>query len=184
MCLHDLADREAAIARFLEKFPSLAQASCDHPALQGLDDTRWADIPGCPAQTPAVFAGLLDAAAAPEAVRVLGIVLNDGLFQVSTAMPTALPYLIRLAVDPAVPARAELVELLAVTAVFSEPLAPDDNWSTLLGPDCDHPERPQCKAVFLEHADALRLLAEDASLPEELVGPQERSLLLQAAAPL
>jgi hypothetical protein len=95
-----------------------------------------------------VFAGLLDDAAASEAVRVLGIVLNDGLFQVSAAMPTALPYLIRLAVDPVVPARAELVELLTVTVVFSDPLNPDDIWSALVGLDSDHPERAQCKSCF------------------------------------
>ncbi|SMQ19383.1 hypothetical protein SAMN06272771_5863 [Streptomyces sp. Ag82_O1-12] len=102
------------------------------PELCGCDDIAWTDFPECPAGVPALLRGLLDPVAAREAERVLCIVLMDSPFSMGPAMPTALPFLIclaadpavrlRLAADPAVPVRAELVEVLLVVAELSHPV--------------------------------------------------------------
>ncbi|MEU0220992.1 hypothetical protein ABZ281_40810, partial [Streptomyces sp. NPDC006265] len=108
MCRIAAAGREAAVARFLQEFPQAPPPSGrDHPALRGCDDIAWADFPGCPAGVGALMRGLLDPAAASEAERVLCNVLMDGVFRLGPAMPAALPFLLRLAADPALPERAE-----------------------------------------------------------------------------
>lgn len=180
----DAAAKEAAVARFLCEYPQAGQAECDHPALVGCADADWSQIPGCPAGIPALLRGLLDEAAGPEALRVLGNVLMDSLFHPSAAMPTALPFLIRLAAVPDVAVRPGVVELLAVVAEVSQPVEADDEGQAgLLGNDDDHPEREWCRAAFAAHASELRALLEDESLPDGLLSADDRECLLKAVEP-
>lgn len=184
MCRIDAAAKEAAVARFLQQFPRAPQAVRDHPALRGCEDIAWAEFPGCPAGIPALLHGLLDPAAASEAERVLGNALMDGVFHMGPAMPAALPFLLRLAAAPEAPVRTGLVELLLVVAELSLPVdGGSERALRAFGSDRDHPERAQCRAVFTEHADLLRGLLDDRTLPDGFLGPDERASLLRAATP-
>ncbi|MGY0002914.1 hypothetical protein [Micromonospora sp. I033] len=161
----DAAAKEAAVARFLEEHAHVHRADNDHPALRGCAEIAWSEIPGCPADVPLLFYGLLDQLAAPEAARVLTNVLMDGVFHVNAAMPAALPFLLRLAADPEISMRSDLLDLVVVTAELSQPVDADNERAVLLlGNDSDHPEREQCRAVFSEHASLLRTLLQDDTL--------------------
>ncbi|MFD8635951.1 hypothetical protein [Streptomyces sp. NPDC059533] len=180
----DAAAKEAAIARFLSEYPQTGQAECDHPALVGCADADWSQVPGCPAGIPVLFRGLLDQAAGPEALRVLENVLMNSIFHPSSAMPIALPFLIRLAAVPDIVVRPGVVELLVVVAELSQPVEADsEGRAGLFGKDCDHPEREWCRAVFAAHASELRALLEDESLPDGLLGADDRERLLKAVEP-
>ncbi|MFD7711087.1 hypothetical protein ACFV6E_13740 [Streptomyces sp. NPDC059785] len=120
--------------------------------------------------------GLLDPAAAPEAERVLTNVLMDNVFQMSAAMPAALPFLFRLLAERQLPVRSELLDILLVAAEFSLPVDPGDERAVLLlGSDDDHPEREQCRAVFAEHASLL------TKLPAGWIDAADRARLERAA---
>ncbi|MDQ0716630.1 hypothetical protein QFZ55_006082 [Streptomyces luteogriseus] len=184
MCRITAVGKEAAVARFLQEFPQAPQSGRDHPALRGCGDIAWADFPGCPTGVAALIRGLLDPAAASEARRVLCNVLMDGVFRMGPAMPTAMPFLLRLAADPAVPVRTELVEVLLVVAELSHPVdGGSEQAIRFLGSDRDHPERARCRDVFAEHAALVRGLLDDRTLPDGLVPPDERASLLKAATP-
>ncbi|MGW6545536.1 hypothetical protein ACWGBH_22200 [Streptomyces massasporeus] len=183
MCRITAAGKEASVARFLQEFPRAPQAGRDHPALRGCDDIAWADFPGCPAGVAALLRGLLDPAAASEAERVLCNVLMDGVFRLGPAMPAALPFLLRLAADPAVPVRAALVEVLLVVAELSHSVdGGGEQAIRVLGSDRERPERALCRAVFAEHTDLVRGLLDDRTLPGGFA-PDERASLLKAATP-
>ncbi|MFE2245492.1 hypothetical protein [Streptomyces lavendulae] len=177
----DAAAKEAAVARFLREYPQAGQAEGDHPALVGCADADWSQIPGCPAGIPVLLRGLLDPAAGPEALLVLGNVLMNSIFHLSAAMPTALPFLIRLAAVPDIAVRPGLVELLAHVAELSRPV--EEGQAGLFGNECDHPERGWCRAAFARHASELRALLEDESLPDGLLSADDRECLLQAVEP-
>ncbi|WP_052742929.1 hypothetical protein [Streptomyces mangrovisoli] len=180
----DAAAKEAAVARFLREYPRLEQAEGGHHALQGCADVAWSRIPGCPAGIPLLFRGLLDPAAGPEALRVLGNVLMNGVVHVSGAMAPALPFLIRLAALPDLSVRSGLVDLLIVAAELSQPVDADNERQVLLlGNDRDHPERERCRAAFAAHASALRGLLAEETLPEGLMGADDRECLLKAVEP-
>jgi hypothetical protein len=166
MCEHDLEAREAVIAHFLNKFPQVLHVDGTHPALQGIRDIAWAEIPGCPAAVPEVFSGLLDAEACEEASRVLGIVLMDDLFHLSAAMPSALPFLIRLAADRHVAARSSVTDLLVLAAELSQPIseATEQRWAQLLGTDDERPERAKCLQVLAADEIVLQALPDDSTL--------------------
>ncbi|MFJ8692063.1 hypothetical protein [Streptomyces roseolilacinus] len=184
MCVVEAAAEEAAVIRFLRTHPQAGRAGRDHPALQGCAEASWARIPGCPAGIPALFQGLLDPAVGPEALRLLGNVLLDGVFHLGAAMPTALPFLIRLAADPGIAVRSGLVDLVVVAAELSRPVDADDARAVLLfGDDGDHPERERCRAVFVEQASALRALLDDETLPDGLIGADDRDRLRDAMTP-
>lgn len=180
--MRDLAARAAAVARFLRDHPEAMQADGGHPALQGITDIAWSEIPGCPAAAPAVFNGLLDEGACEDASRVLGNVLIDDIFHLSAAMPAALPFLIRLAGDGQVPCRAELVSLLVFAAETSQPVGAegDERFALFFGTDAERPERARCRKVFAEHAASVRALLEDGALPDGLLSAEERGSLLAA----
>ncbi|WP_345045895.1 hypothetical protein [Streptomyces sannanensis] len=119
---------------------------------------------------------LLDQAAASEAERVLTNSILNGITEMNAAMPAVLPFLLRLASDPQVPVRSELLDLLVTVAEFSKPVdAADEVAVRWFGSDSDHPEREQCKAVFAEHATVV------AMLPEGLISPDGRAKLRHAA---
>ncbi|WRZ95428.1 hypothetical protein OHB54_44265 [Streptomyces sp. NBC_01007] len=184
MCVMDAAGKEAAVARFLREYPQIERAACDHPALLGCADVDWSQIPGCPAGIPLLLRGLLDEVAGPEALRVLGNVLMNGVFHTSTAMPAALPFLIGLAAVPDIAVRPGLVDLLVVAAELSSPVnAANERQVLLLGNDCDHPEREGGRAAFAAHASALRALLEDEALPDGLISADDRECLLKAVEP-
>ncbi|MFJ4283534.1 hypothetical protein [Streptomyces massasporeus] len=154
------------------------------PALRGCDDIARADFPECPAGVPALLCGLLDPVAAREAERVLWIVLMDSPFSMGPALPAALPFLLRLAADPAVPVRAGLIDFLLVVAELSHPVdGSGEQAIRFLGSDRDHPERALCRGVFAEHADLVRGLLDDRTLPDGLIPPDERTSLLTVATP-
>ncbi|MFE1272480.1 hypothetical protein [Streptomyces sp. NPDC058757] len=172
----DVAAKEAAIARFLGEYPQAADAGRGHPALQGCEDVRWSEFPECPAGIPVLLCALLDQEAASEAERVLGNSLLNGITAMNAAMPMALPFLLRLASDPEVPVRSELLDFLVVVAEFSEPVDAEGEVSVFwFGSDVEHPEREQCRAVFTEHARVVAMLA------EELTSPDRRATLRRAA---
>ncbi|MFI8895208.1 hypothetical protein [Streptomyces paradoxus] len=181
MCRITAAGKEAAVARFLREFPEAPRTGRDHPALRGCEEIAWADFPGCPAGVPALLRSLLDPTAAAEAERVLCAVLMDSAFTLGPAMPAALPFLLRLAADPAVSVRTELVEVLFVVAELSHPVdGCSEQAIRFLGSDRDHPERARCRAVFSEHAELVRGLLDDRTLPDGLIPPDERASLLKA----
>jgi len=183
MCVVDAVAKEAAVARFLREYPQAGHVGRDHPALVGCADAAWSRIPGCPAGIPVLLHGLLDQAAGPEALRVLGNVLVDGVLHASAAMPTALPFLIRLAAAPALAVRPGLVDLLVIAAELSQPVDADNERQVLLlGNDCDHPERERCRVAFAAHAAELRALLEDESPPDGLISADDRECLLKACA--
>ncbi|MET7666943.1 hypothetical protein [Micromonospora luteifusca] len=176
----DAADRKAAVARFLQEHAQVRRADNEHPALRGCAEIAWSKIPGCPAGIPFLFQGLLDRATAPEAERVLSNVLMGSVFHLSAAMPAALPFLLRLAADPEISVRSDLLDLVVVAAELSQPVdASNERAVLLLGKDSDHPEREQCRAAFSEHASLLRVLLDDDTLNaadratlQQVVGPQ------------
>lgn len=179
MCVVDAAAKEAAVGQFLADHAQVRLAADAHPALRGCAEIAWAEIPGCPADVPFLFHGLLDQAAAPEAARVLTNVLMGGVFQVSAAMPAALPFLLRLAADPDIGVRSALVDLLVVTAELSQPVdAESELAGRLFGNDSDHPEREQCRAVFSAHAPLLCALLDDDTLDTA-----DKELLRQVEGP-
>jgi hypothetical protein len=184
MCVHDLAAKEAAVARFLRNHPQTAQVDSGHPALRGITDIAWSEIPDCPAGVPAVFNGLLDDVASEEASRVLGIVLIDDIFHLSAARPAALPFLIRLARDRHVPGRAELVSLLVFAAETSRLASAEGNerFALLFGTDADRPERVACRKVFAEHVASVRALLDDDALPDGLLSAEDRDSLMAVSA--
>ncbi|GGS15528.1 hypothetical protein GCM10010221_10670 [Streptomyces parvus] len=184
MCVMDVAVKEAAVARFLHAHPEVAQAACDHPALLGCADADWSRIPGCPEGVPALLRGLLDEAAGPEAMLVLENVLMNSVFHVSAVMPTALPFLIRLAAVPDIAVRPDLVGLLVIAAELSSPVDADDERQVLMfGKDSDHPERAWCRDVLAAHAPALRALLDEGPPPGGLIGADDRDCLLRALEP-
>ncbi|WP_157858076.1 hypothetical protein [Streptomyces durhamensis] len=184
MCVVDAAAKEAAVARFLREYPETEQAEYGHPALVGCTDVAWSQIPGCPAELPALLRGLLDQVAGPEALRVLDNVLMNSVFHVSPALSAALPFLIRLAALPDIAVRSGLVDLLVVAAELSQPVDADNERRVLLlGNECDHPEREWCRAAFAAHAPALRALLEAETLPDGLISAADRECLLRAAEP-
>ncbi|MEU4098320.1 hypothetical protein [Streptomyces sp. NPDC026673] len=169
MCVVDAAAKEAMVARFLRDHPRAGRDSAAHPALRGCAEVPWADFPGCPAGLPALFHALLDERAAAEAARVLTNVLLDGVFRMGAAMPAALPFVLRLAVDPDVPVRSALLDIVAVAAELARPVDPEDERAVLLlGPDADHPERARCRAVLASHPALLRTLP-DGTLPDDML---------------
>ncbi|MGW3114992.1 hypothetical protein [Streptomyces sp. NPDC001091] len=172
-----MAAKEAAIDRFLEEYPRAVEAGLGHPALRGCEEVRWSEFPECPAGIPVLLRALLDREAASEAERALTNSLLDCITAMNVAMPTALPFLLRLASDPRVPARSELLDLLVTIAEFSESIDADDDEVLLLwfGSDSEHPEREECRAVFTQHAGVV------ATLAEELADPARRTKLRQAA---
>ena len=184
MCVLDAGAKEAAVLRFLREYPEAGEAEGGHPALVGCADAAWSRVPGCPAGVPALFRGLLDPVAGPEALRVLGNVLMDGVFRVGAAMPVALPFLIRLAAVPDIEVRPGLVDLLVVAAELSQPVDGDNERQVrLLGNECDRPERAGCRAAFVAHASALRALLEDGTLADGLIGADDRECLLRVMEP-
>ncbi|MGW2770759.1 hypothetical protein [Streptomyces sp. NPDC001275] len=171
----DLAAKEAAIARFLHEYPQAADTGRRHPALQGCEEVRWSEFPGCPAAIPVLLRALLDQAAAAEAQRVLTNTMFS-IAEMNAAMPEVLPFLLRLAGDPQVPERSGLLDRLIMVAEFSEPIEVSNEAMVLwFGRDSDHPEREQCRAVFAEHASVV------ATLPEGLINAAGQAKLRQAA---
>ncbi|MFD8675688.1 hypothetical protein ACFV1A_21675 [Streptomyces seoulensis] len=171
----DVVAKEAAIGRFLDAYPRAIDAGQGHPALQGCEDVRWSGFPECPAGIPMLLRTLLDREAASEANRALTNSLLDGITAMNVAAPMALPFLLRLADDPRVPARSGLRDLLVTIAEFSESIDAGAEASVLwFGSDSEHPEREQCRAVFAQHAGVV------ATLAEKLAGPGQRTKLRQA----
>lgn len=100
----------------------------------------------------------------------------DSISEMNMAMPMVLPFLLRLASDPQVPARSGLLDLLVSITEFSQPIdVGNEAMVRWFGSDSDHPEREQCRAVFVEHAHVVAVLA------EELSSPDDRAKLRQAA---
>ncbi len=96
-----------------------------------------------------------------------------------------MPFPLRLAADPhlAIAVRTGLAGLLTLAAYLSEPVDADDERSVLLlGLDDQHPERERCRAAFLEHASAVAVLLDDETLPDGLLGADEREYLRTAGA--
>lgn len=176
VCSTNLVAKETAITRFLQDYPPAAEAGRGHHALRGCEDVRWSEFPECPAAIPVLLHGLLDEAAAPEATRVLTNSLLNSVREMNVSVPTALPFLFRLASDPQVPVRSGLLDLLVCIAGFSAPIdGRNEGVVRWFGSDSDHPEREQCRAVFAENASVVAMLA------EELTRPDARATLRQAA---
>ncbi|MGV9267611.1 hypothetical protein ACWDRR_23470 [Kitasatospora sp. NPDC003701] len=169
----DATAMEALVARFLAEHPRAGRAACDHPALRGCDDAPWERIPGCPAGIPVLLRALLDEAVDAEALRVLTNLLLSSVLHASAAMPVALPFLIRLAADPGLRLRTELLDLVLLVANIARPVDPDEGAAGLFGHELDHPERAECRAVFTEHATELLALLVDETLPEGLIGTDD-----------
>ncbi|MFF6914100.1 hypothetical protein [Streptomyces sp. NPDC012466] len=170
-----MAAKEAAIDRFLHAYPRTAEAGREHPALNGCEEIRWAEFPGCPAGIPALLYGLLDQAAAAEAQRVLTSSMFD-LAEMNPAMPELLPFLLRLAGDPELPERSGLLDHLIMAADYSEPVDPTNEAMALwYGIDGEHPERERCRAVFTRYASVVEML------PNGLIAPDGRAKLRRAA---
>ncbi|MET9734391.1 hypothetical protein ABZZ79_28275 [Streptomyces sp. NPDC006458] len=210
MCVLDAAAKQAEVDGLLRRYPHLRGAagghgaqpgqrdaasvgdhtptghpggtSLVHPALRGCEDVPWGDIPGCPADIPAVLHGLLDPAAAPDAARVLTNVLVAGLFHLGEAMPYALPFVLRLAVEPRALERARLLDLVLVAAELCRSVDPDNPREVLLlGHEADHPERARCRTVFREQAALVRALLDDPSVAREPADAEDRALLEEVA---
>ncbi|MER5203486.1 hypothetical protein [Streptomyces sp. NPDC002825] len=180
-----MAAREAALARFLREHPRAGVAGSGHPALLGCAEAAWPPAPEGPSGIPALFPCLLDETTDAEALRLLGNALLDGVLHMSAAMPTAVPFLLRLAADSDISAavRSGLVDLLVVAAHLSEPVDADDERSVLLlGLDEDHPERERCRLAFRVHASALARLLNDETLPHGLLVGDDRATLRRAGA--
>ncbi|MFJ8039609.1 hypothetical protein ACIRBX_03725 [Kitasatospora sp. NPDC096147] len=179
MCRTDAAATAAAIAWFRREWPgagAAGAAGAGHPALAGCEDADWPN-----AGVPVLLRSLLDQEAGPEAVRVLGNALMASPLHLGCAMPTALPFLIRLAADPTVPVRSRIIELLVVAVELSEPVDPADSAAiTLLGSEEARPERARCRAALTAHADALRVLLRAGAVPDEVLGAEDRESLRRA----
>lgn len=127
--------------------------------------------------------GLLDQTVGREALRVLTNVLMDSVFHTSAAMPAALPFLIRLAADPEVGVRCDLIEVLVVVAHLSQPVDESNSLAVqCFGSNEDHPERQQCRAVLAEHASTLRTLLNDEALPYGVISGDDCTVLLGTSA--
>ncbi|MDK1344595.1 hypothetical protein QNO09_14995 [Streptomyces sp. 378] len=171
----DVAVKEATIDRFLYEYPQAAGARREHSALHGCEEIRWAEFPGCPARIPVLLHGLLDQAAAAEAQRVLANSMFD-IAEMNPAMPELLPFLLRLAGDPALPERSGLLDHLIMAADYSEPVDPTHEAMALwFGVDSEHPERERCRAVFTRYASVVEML------PDSLIAPDGRAKLRRAA---
>ncbi|MFD8009269.1 hypothetical protein [Streptomyces sp. NPDC058955] len=171
-----MAAKDALIESFLQEYPGAEDAGRGHPALQGCEDVRWTDYIGCPAAAPVLLRALLDRTAGPEAERVLSGVLFNDITSMNAAMPAALPFLIRLAGDPYVPVRSDLLDLLVSAAEFSESVAgQNEAWVMWFGSDEERPARARCRAVFAEHARVVGALA------AEVGDPDRRASLRRAA---
>lgn len=176
VCSTDLTAKETAISRFIQDYPHAVEAGRGHPALHGCEDVRWSEFPECPAAIPVLLHGLLDQTAAPEAKRVLTNSILNSITEMNLAMPTVLPFLLRLASDPQVPVQSGLLGLLVSIAGFSEPVdGRNEAVVRWFGSDGDHPEREQCRAVFTENASLVAMLA------EKLTRLDDRAKLRQAA---
>lgn len=183
MCIIDGAARRAAVVQFLHDHPQAGRTGRAHPALEGCAAVAWSQITDCPAEIPALLHGLLDRAVGQEALRVLTSVLMESPFRTSAAMPVALPFLIRLAADPGVAVRCDLIEVLAVVAHLSQPVDESNSRAVrFLGSNQDHPERQQCRAALAQHASTLRTLLDDGALPHGLISDDDRAVLLDACA--
>ncbi|MFB7067927.1 hypothetical protein [Streptomyces sp. NPDC056290] len=134
----------------------------------------------CPRQTYRLRHAALLPEPGPEALTVLDNVLMNGVFHMSSVMPAALPFLIRLAAVPGTAVRRDLIDILIVAAELSSP-ADTESQVLLVGEERDHPERGACRAAFRTHAAALRALLEDETLPDGLIGADDRECLLKAA---
>ncbi|MFK0173172.1 hypothetical protein ACIQU5_30695 [Streptomyces sp. NPDC090306] len=153
-----------------------------HPALTGCADVEWSAIPGCPDGVPVVLRGLADADAAEEADSVLDRLVMSGPMSISAAMPSVVPFLLRLTVDPSVPRRTELLGMLLIAAALSEPVAPGSGWAVAHGPDEDHPERTLCRAAFAADPVLVRqLLADQELLARASLDDGDRDSLAAAA---
>ncbi|MBZ6476463.1 hypothetical protein [Streptomyces griseocarneus] len=173
--------KEAGVARFLEKYPQAGRTDgTEHPALRGCNEIPWSELPGCTPEMPALLHALLDPVTAPEADSVLTTVLMSHMFLLSPATPAALPFLLRLAADPQVPARGDLLGFLAIAAELSRPLEPGQK-GTLWGTDGDHPDHEQCRAAFAEHAHLVHALLNDETLPAGILTADDRAALQLAA---
>ncbi|MFF7980990.1 hypothetical protein ACFZDK_17940 [Streptomyces sp. NPDC007901] len=173
----------AATAALAAAHPHLGQGAAAHPALEGCEDVEWASIPGCPVDVSVVLHGLVDPDAAEMAERALDWLVMSGPMSISATMPAVVPYLLRLAADPSVPRRDELVGLVLVAAALSAPTNPHSSWDLAVsGPEADHPERALCRAAFAADAAWVRrLLADDELLAELELGEGERTALAEAA---
>ena len=179
MCSTDLAAKEAEIARFLRDYPRVVDAGRGHPALRGCEEVRWSEFPECPAAIPVLLHGLLDQAAAAEAKRVLTNSILNSVREMNAAMPAVLPFLFRLASDPQVPVQSGLLDLVVSVAGFSEPIdGRNEAMTRWFGSDSDHPEREQCRAVFMEHAGVVAMLAEQLNSSDDRVKLRQAAGLL------
>jgi hypothetical protein len=180
-------DHEAAAvtatASLTAAYPHLRQEACPHPALEGCEDVEWSSIPGCPVDVPVILRGLVDPDAAEMAERALDWLVMSGPMSISATMPAVVPYLLRLAADPSIPRRNELLGIVLIAAVLSAPTDPDNAWDLAVsGPEDDHPERALCRAAFVADAAWVRrLLADDELLAGLHLDEDDRASLAQAA---
>ncbi|MFD5598178.1 hypothetical protein [Streptomyces griseorubiginosus] len=144
---------------------------------------KWPSIPGCQVDVPVVLRGLLDPEAAEMAERALDWLVMSGPMSISAMMPAVVPYLLRLAADPSLPRRNELVGLLLVAAALSAPTDPDNAWDLAVsGAEENHPERAQCRMAFAADAAWVqRLLADDELRADPYLDDEDRASFLQAA---
>lgn len=111
---------------------------------------------------------------------MLGNVLLNSVFHVSTAMPAALPFLISLAAVPDIAVRPGLVDLLVVAAELSQLVDMNNERQVLLlGNDYDHPEHEWCRAAFAAHGSALRASLQGETLPDGLISADARECPLK-----
>ncbi|MFH8894366.1 hypothetical protein [Streptomyces sp. NPDC017949] len=173
----------AAIADLISAHPHLAEAPSPHPALTGCEDVVWSELPGCTDRVPALLYGLVDPDAAEVAGRTLGWLVMAGPMHISAAMPSILPYLLRLAADPEVPYRGRHFDTVLVAAALSEPVDPGNRRDLAInGPEEEHPERAQCRSAFEANGVWVRRLLADDQLPEgEPLRQDELDSLLGAA---
>ncbi|GAA0315831.1 hypothetical protein GCM10010302_63650 [Streptomyces polychromogenes] len=183
MCTLSCAAREAMVARFLAEYPGAGRpGGGEHPALRGCEEVPWAELTGCTAQIPALLHGLLDPAAGHEAQRVLTNTLMSHMLLLGPATPAALPFLLRLAVEPELPARGPLLGFLGFAAELSRPARPgeEDFWFS----GDEQPEGERCRAAFAANAHLVRELVDDAGLPDEVLDSELRAdLRLLAGLP-
>ncbi|MFE9636705.1 hypothetical protein [Streptomyces sp. NPDC006463] len=184
MCKVDhQAAAAAAIAELTTAHPYLAGDPTPHPALAGCEEVAWSTLPGCTEGVPAVLYGLVDPEAAEVAGRALRWLVLAGPMRITAAMPAVVPFLLRLAADPAVPHRGKLFDVVLVAAALSEAVDPGNSWDLAIsGPEEEHPERALCRAAFEANAAWVRqLLVEDQLPAGEPLHQDERASLLRAA---
>ncbi|MFE6093790.1 hypothetical protein ACFQ7M_17570 [Streptomyces massasporeus] len=95
--------------------------------------------------------------------------------------PAGVPALLRGLLDPVAAREAERV--LCIVLMDSPFSMGPEQAIRFLGSDRDHPERARCRAVFAEHADLVRGLLDDRTLPDGLIRPDERTSLLTVTTP-